>query len=366
MTTRWYMGLDVHSKSSAFAVADQEGKTVVRGEVATTWDGLRRLREEYGISEGTPVALEAGTMAFWVSRALASLGLEPVVIDSYEVRRKAHRPTQKSDRRDARELCEGLRCGMYRTMVHVPDPRMGSLRETLSRRRHFVRLGTSEVNAVKHLLRSRGLGPLARSLTTDTSWERLISRLSPDEELRSEVARHRALWRCAREQVGGLERRLAEAQNAYAEDVRRLQTVPGVGPIVALTTLAFLSDVSRFPSAKRAASYAGLVPSTHQSGDHDAHGRITKRGSGELRAMLCEAAHHARRPDHPLNPYFSVLCARKGYRIAVVAVAHRLCRILYAMLRDRKDFDVERLRIEMGPFEKKIVRLYRLRPEPRA
>jgi hypothetical protein len=82
--------------------------------------------------------------------------------------------------------------------------------------------------------------------------------------------------------------------------------------------------------------------------------------------MLCEAAHHARRPDHPLNPYFSVLCARKGYRIAVVAVAHRLCRILYAMLRDRKDFDVERLRIEMGPFEKKIVRLYRLRPEPRA
>ena len=119
--------------------------------------------------------------------------------------------------------------------------------------------------------------------------------------------------------------------------------------------------MKRFPDAKHAASYAGLVPSTYQSGEHEAHGRITKRGSAELRAMLCEAAHHASRPDHPLNPYFARLCARRGYKMAIVAVAHRLCRIIFAMLRHQSDFDVAKLGVERGPFEHKIVRAYRLK-----
>ncbi len=65
--------------------------------------------------------------------------------------------------------------------------------------------------------------------------------------------------------------------------------------------------------------------------------------------MLCEAAHHARRPEHPLNPYFAALCARRGYKMATIAVAHRLCRILFAMLRDRTEFDPQQLAIEEAP-----------------
>ena len=90
----------------------------------------------------------------------------------------------------------------------------------------------------------------------------------------------------------------AQAQ-AVAGAEARLQTIPGVGRIVALTLIAALADVTRFPSAKHVASYAGLVPSTNQSGDRDRHGHITKRGATELRAMVCEAAQHARRPSHP-------------------------------------------------------------------
>jgi len=178
------------------------------------------------------------------SRArLKRLELEPRVIDAHEVRRKAHRPEQKSDPRDAQELGEGLRRGFYRSVMHVPSPEIEELRTALSRRRHFIRIQTAEVNAVKRLL-------------------------------------------------------------------KRLETVPGVSPIVALTVLAVFSEVSRFPSAKHAASYGGLVPSTFESGERDAHGHITKRGSSELRAMLCEAAHHARLRSHPLNPHFARICAR--------------------------------------------------------
>ena len=81
-----------------------------------------------------------------------------------------------------------------------------------------------------------------------------------------------------------------------------------------------------------------------------------------MRSMLCEAAHHARRPTHPLQPYFFSLFARRGYKMAVVAVAHRLCRILYAMLRDGTDFDVKKLGVEEGHFEHTTLRRYRLKP----
>ncbi len=135
---------------------------------------------------------------------------------------------------------------------------------------------------------------------------------------------------------------------------------------MAATILAVFSDVARFPSAKHAASYAGLVPATYHSGDREAYGAITKRGSGELRAMLCEAAHHASRRHHPLNPYFAKLCAKRGYKLAAIAVAHRLARIVFAMLRDGTAFDVRKLNVEEGPFTRTTVRRYRLKTAPAA
>ena len=203
---------------------------------------------------------------------------------------------------------------------------------------------------------------MSRSLGSEAGWARVIAAVAQHEELRTYAEQHRALWRCAWEQIRTLDASLARQQKkSFATQIARLQTIPGVGPIVASTAIAVFSNVERFADAKHAASYAGLVPSTYQSGEREAHGRITKRGSAELRAMLCEAAHHASRPDHPLNPYFARLCARRGYKMAIVAVAHRLCRIIFAMLRHQSDFDVAKLGVERGPFEHKIVRAYRLK-----
>jgi transposase len=189
--------------------------------------------------------------------------------------------------------------------------------------------------------------------------------VAPYGDLRAYLEQHRAVWRCAGEQIQALEALLAAHQRPFVTDVQRLQTIPGVGPIVATTVVAVFADVQRFPDAKHAASYAGLTPSTYQSGARDVHGRITKRGSAELRAMLCEAAHHAARPQHPLHPYFAQQCAKHGYKRAVVAVAHRLCRIMFAMLRHGCDFDVSKLGIEVGPFTHTSVKPYRLKLAPR-
>jgi transposase len=356
----YYVGLDVHTRESVFVVQRADGTVVGRGRVATDRAGFEGLRTRFGLPAATPVALETGTVAFFVARLLAGLELQPVVVDAHEVRVKAHRPNQKSDSRDAFELCDGIRRDLYRATVHVPPPEISALRETLSRRRHFVRQQTAEVNAAKRLLRSAGCATLSsKSLGTAKAWTGVLHAVAGEGVLPQHLTQHFTLWRCAGEQITTLEQQL-HAWAAHQRDaVQRLQTVPGVGPITSLTALAVFSDVTRFPSAKHAASYTGIVPTTYQSGARDQHGHITKRGSRELRAMLCEAAHHARRPDHPLNPYFAALCARRGYKLATIAVAHRLCRILFAMLRDRTDFDPQQLAIEEGPFTRTTTHRYR-------
>lgn len=356
-----YVGLDAHSKRCVYVIQDEQGQVVGEGGVPTTIEGLQSLRTRYELPEGTRVALESGTMAFFVARRLSQLGLDPLVVDAHEVRAKALRPNQKSDRRDALELCEGLRRGVYRSVVHVPPEPIERLRETLGRRRHFVRVKTMQVNAVKRLLRAAGLQPLSRSLQTAAGWEKLLASLTVDPSLHAFCLTHHAVWRCAHEQIATLEAFLHEQQQPFQRDLERLQTVPGVGPIVATTVLAVFSDVRRFPTAKHAASYAGLVASTFDSGERVQHGRITRRGSSELRSMLCEAAHHAWRRSNPLQPYFSSLCVRRGYKMAVVAVAHRLCRIMYSMLRHGTDFDLNKLAVERGHFERTTVHHYRRR-----
>lgn len=359
---KFYVGLDVHSKDCVYAVQDEAGTLVSEGSVPTTPEGLLSLRKRLELPEGTVVGLETGTVSFYVARILHRIGLAPLVIDAHEVRLKAHRPKQKSDRRDAREICEGVRGGIYRTIVHVPPVAITQLRDTLSRRRHFVRVRTAEVNAAKRMVRAAGMGALVRtSLKTEKAWTRLLEALANDVSMRDFIACHHALWVQAGVQVSKLEVMLEQQGPAFATSLERLQGVPGVGTIVALTTVAVFSDVDRFVSAKQAASYAGLTPSTHQSGDRDTHGRITRRGSTELRAMLCEAAHHARLPGHPLNPYFRSLCVRRGHKMAVVAVAHRLCRILWAMLKRGTEFNIQKLNVEIGPFEKTSTHLYQLK-----
>jgi transposase len=365
--SRLYIGLDVHSKQTSFVIQDEQGAIVGDSSIPTTVEGFQKLKVDYGCEADTPVGLETGTVSFFVARVLARLGLKPIVIDAREVRAKARRPNQKCDSRDALEICHGVRTQIYQSIVHIPPEEVTELRETLSRRRHFVRQATSEVNAAKRLLRSAGLRSLATvTLKSETGWNKLVKLLGSEDGLLVFVSAHFKMWQQARQLITELDAKLEvlEKQPAFAEPSRRLQTISGVGRVVALTAIAVLSDIARFPSAKHVASYAGIVPSTFHSGDREASGRITRRGSAELRAMLCEAAHHAASASHPLNPFFTEICARRGYKMAVTAVAHRLVRIMYAMLKNGTDFDVTKLPVEAGPFTKKRVVAYRRTKKP--
>jgi transposase len=339
-----YIGLDVHGKQSVYVAQDEEGNVVGEGKVVTTAEGFYELVEKLKAPEGTKIGLETGAQAMWVSRLLSGLSMEPVVMDAHEVRRKARRIGQKCDRRDALEICDGLRRGLYSSIVHVPSAPVLNLREILSRRRHFVKVCTMEVNGAKFVLRSAGLGQSVASLGTLEAWQKLLRRL-PAGSVREYVGMHMDTWREAQEKVVVLEKKLRRALKPFKKTVRQLETTPGVGTITAATYVAVLATPERFPDSGRVVSYVGLAPSTEDTGERRRRGPITKRGSSDLRAMLCECAHHAARRSHPLNPYWVLVCSRQGYKRAVIAVAQRLARILYQMWRKGEEFDVEQLNV---------------------
>ena len=127
--------------------------------------------------------------------------------------------------------------------------------------------------------------------------------------------------------------------------MRRLQTVPGVGPIGALTFRAVVDDVHRFGRAGQVSAAVGLVPYEDSSAERRQRGHITKAGPTEVRMLLVQAAwcywRTARRG--PLRAWVDQLAARRGKRIAVVALARRLSRVLYAIWRDETEFDSSRV-----------------------
>jgi transposase len=116
--------------------------------------------------------------------------------------------------------------------------------------------------------------------------------------------------------------------------------IPGVGPIVALTTVACLGDLGRFSSSRAAAGYTGLIPSERSSGERRRRGAMTKEGPADLRRAYIQAAQAAlRMRTHPAGPWARSLIYRRGRSVAVVALARRLFRWAFAVLRDGGDFD---------------------------
>ena len=359
------IGLDVHSKSTVYFAQNSDGEKVGRGTVTTSVEGLNEMTERLDAPKGTRIGLETGTQATLVARILFSLGMEPVVIDAREVRQKARRKNQKSDRRDAFEICDSLRRGIYVCQVYIPGTKVQKLRRILSRRRHFVNECTRQVNAARHLLRSEGLSTQARSLTTWCAWQKMMA--DPElSDLRYFLRMHARIWRQAKENVKKLDAKLEKAMKPFEKTEAVLRSAPGVGPICSATFIAALGTPHRFTNSGQVASYCGLVPSGYDSGDSVRRGHITKAGSKELRAMLCEVAHQAARSKHPLNPYWRKAMARGGYQKAVVVVAHRMARILFQMWKKGEDFDVTRLNVICEKVVKQKTYYYRVKDQEAA
>jgi transposase len=209
----------------------------------------------------------------------------------------------------------------------------------LAVREALVQTRTKYISLARALLRREGLRvPSGAS----SSFVERLGALEIPKHLQLEISPILKLMGPLNRQI---ERATKDVDKIVHQDptVRRLCTAPGVGSITAASFAAIIDRPERFKGAHQVEAYLGLVPRELSSGEKQRKGRITKRGDRRTRCLLVEAAWallRTRRPAvAPLRAWTERLAARRGRRVAVVALARKLAGILYAMMRDGTEFD---------------------------
>jgi transposase len=328
------IGIDVHKVASQVCIRTDAG-TFVEPRIATTREAFAK---HLGGRARARILLEASTESEWVARCLEALGHEVIVADPNFAPMYATRSRKiKTDRRDARALCEACELGAYRA-AHRSSAAARGRRAQVAVRAALVSSRTKYISLARALARQEGCRIGSGSAGT------FVTRAQA-QELPADVRARIAPLLTA---IAGITKQLAALDKTLAQVVRtdavaqRLCTVPGIGPVTAITFGAVVDDVARFGNAKAVRAYVGLVPREWSSGEQRLRGRITKAGHGRLRMLLVEAAWSILRYEHeatrPLRDWALRIAARRGKRIAAVALARKLAGILYAMWRDGSAF----------------------------
>lgn len=321
------IGLDVHKRVIEAAILDSDGQITKRERFPATREALLEFASLH-LTKGDQLVLEATTNTWAIARLLAVSVGKLVVSNPLLTRAIAHSKV-KTDKVDSLVLAKLLHAG-YLPEVWVPDESTRELRELTGRRAALVAQRTAIKNRIHAVLHQRLLHPPADELF-GSSGRRFLEALALDAIGREILDTELRLLDCVQLEIARFDGRMSET--AYPDPrVRLLMTLPGVDVTVALTLLAALGDVSRFPSPDHATSYLGLVPSTRQSAEHCYHGPITKRGRSHARWMLVQAAQHLRTHPGPLGHFFRKLAHKKGHNVAVVATARKLVVIAWHLL----------------------------------
>jgi transposase len=333
-----YGAIDLHMKKSHVRIVTEDGSVAWKGRVDTRREALAQV---FGRRPRMRILLESSTESEWVAQTLEELGHDVVVADpNYAPMYGSRNRRIKTDERDVTAMSEANRQGVFRR-AHRVSATQRQVRRELTVRKHLVRARTGAISLLRALLRQEGLrlpsGSADRILTRLTQVP-IPAALEPViAPLRAVIAELNTQLTVAEEQV--------EARASTDPVAQRLMTAPGVGPVVALAFQATLDDPARFGGdARRASAFLGLVPSEDSSAERQHKGHITKTGPTELRALVVQASWVIWRGTSAdgaaLRTWAHALAARRGRRIAIIALARRLTRILLAMWRDGTDFTI--------------------------
>ena len=329
-------GLDVSVKETSVCIVDETGKIVREVKVASEPDALLAVltNPAYRFKR---IGLEAGPLSQWLFSALAEAGLPVICVETRHMRAALKAQINKTDRNDARGIAQMMRAGLYRP-VHVKTLRSQKLRMLLTHRKLLQSKAIAVENDLRGTLRNFGLKVgLVGAAKFEARIRELVETI-PD--LATLVEPLLIVRRVLREQIAILHRRLL----AIARDdeiCRRLMTVPGVGPVVALTYRATVDVPARFRKSKSVGAVFGLTCSKYQSGEIDRSGRISRCGDEMMRAMLYEAAHIMLVRSTKwswLKAWAMQIARRRGLKKAVVALARRLAVIMHRIWVDGTEF----------------------------
>jgi len=331
-----YVGIDHHRQYSHLTVMDYEGHVLRSGRVANLRVEIAKFLEGLGEVEAV---IETGRSSYTMVDVLDEMGVAVKIAHPNEVKAIA-RAKIKTDKRDSEVLAHLLRMNMVPEVYRRTEKNRQAQR-VLRQRAFYVRAMTALKNRVYAFLsqqREEIRQEVAResNVFSEKGQKVLLGlELVPREKrlLEELLKTFRHLEKRAKESAGFVEKLYEESREAQL-----IRTIPGFGKYLSVLVAVEIADIARFTDAAHLHAYAGVIPSTHSSGDRMYHGKIVRAGNRWLRWAAVEAVWPAMRADFDLRCFFERLARNKGANKAKVATARRLLTIIYKVLREQRNY----------------------------
>lgn len=335
--TAVYGGIDLHSNNSVVALIDELGKLVYRRRLANDLQRIEQCLAPYR-SQLKGVAVESTFNWYWLVDGLMERGYpvrlaNPAAIQQYSGLKHG------DDDSDALWLAEMLRLGILPEGYIYPKEER-ALRDLLRKRAHLVRQRTSHLLSMQNIVRRSSTVRMSAPSLKKISHEELLGLVGNADVSRAVEASQRVSG-CLEEEIEAIEK-IVLGRIKPRPEFARLQTIPGVGEILGLTIMLESAGVRRFAAVGNFSSYCRCVDSRRVSnGKKKGEGNV-RNGNRYLAWAFVEAAHFAVRYSPPILRWYERKKARTNTVVAIKAVAHKLARAAYRMLRDQVPFDVAR------------------------
>ena len=337
---RRYVGIDLGKREYTMAIIGKNGKVVIHHGKTSIESrvALYRLLEK-----DDRIAIEAGNLAFIIAYEIKKIvGSEVRVLNSAKLPFIWDAPT-KTDKEDAIKLAKLVeeRRDEKLPIVPLPSEKDMERRETISNYGREVQNRTRLINNLHSLFVKQGITTIVKKdLATAGQREEAVKVLTGQE-------REDAEWQLKYLEM--FEKRIKIIKDKIKKEAKTdalmllLQTIPGVGPIVAYAFVAYVGDGSRFSKGAQVSNYIGFVPRLYISGTICRNGHITKRGNGYLRGLLVQAAWAAVFSQYggALRDRY-IIRTKQGYskKKTIVGIARRLVELMYAIMTSKTEYEV--------------------------
>lgn len=345
-----YLGIDQHRKQLTVSLRNERGDVVLKRQVSTEWNRVKRFFEEVAevaCEEGGFVAiLEVCGFNDWLLRMLAEYGCRDTVLVQPETRSK-----KKTDRRDADQLgqllwvnrerlLEGKRVHGLRRVL-LPTQKDAENRQLTTLRQRLGQLRARTMNKVQRILLKHNLQQECpnKGIRTKTA-RKWLRELVLDEIDRMEMDLLLAQWQLWDEQIKEVDA-MIDQRTQDDEVATILCTVPGMHFYSSLVVASRIGSIEKFRRPGSLANYWGLTPGCRNSGDATSRlGSITKQGSRIVRFVLGQVILHVLRRDRAVKAWYSRIKKRRGSKIARVAVMRRLATIIWHMIKHKQGYRI--------------------------
>ena len=331
-----FIGVDVSLASSAICILGERGKVLKEAKIDSEPEAF------VSFMQGLPyeiigIGLEAGPLSQWLYKALTDVGFTVVLMETRRVKNALKAMPIKTDKRDAEGIAHLLQLGWF-SEVHCKSITAQEIRALMNVRDALQKSVISIELSIRGTLRNFGqkMGKVPKHKYEERVRE-LIDGKPMLEKMALPALRARADLRREMAEIEKLVRDMARKDPVC----RKLMTMPGVGPVVALTYKAAVDDPTRFRKSKDIGPWVGLVPKREESGERSVIGSITKTGDAGLRCALFQAANTLlnRGGENWLKTWALLLAEKCGNRKkAKVALARRIGVVLHRMWMDGTDF----------------------------